>query len=191
MRTKEGFEKAERQIEQGKPEQALTILYAEWARAVPKDEVRLAEFQRLVTLIQQRSSPEIREKAEPFLRNINRHIRGDVPGDEESAAAAQAGEIVRRSVVQARVPGRSSKAHDWVGACVFVLAMASVLSMLGGLLVFVAQFGSDLVLAVSWLIGGVVAAAVWLGAAVGLQLLSEAAQDVRRLAGQLAGEDED
>jgi hypothetical protein len=59
-----------------------------------------------------------------------------------------------------------------------------------GLLVFVDQVGSDPVLAVSWLIGGVVTAAVWLGAAVGLQLLSEAAQDIRRLAGQFAREDE-
>jgi hypothetical protein len=181
MRAKRGpFERAEREIEQAKFEQALTILYAEWARPVPKDDVRLAEFQRLVELIQQRSNPEIREKAEPFLENINRHVRGDVAVDEEStAAAAQAGQV----------PGRSD-AHSWVGLCSVVLKFASVFSALGGVLGFFVEIGSDVALALVWLIAGAVGAAVWLSAAVGLELLSEAAQDVRRLAVRFAGEDE-
>lgn len=85
-----GFQKAERELERGNPEKALTELHSEWSRPVERDEARLAEFQRLVTVIQQKSDGETREKAGQFLQNINRHIRGEVPDHGGTPGAAQA-----------------------------------------------------------------------------------------------------
>jgi hypothetical protein len=57
------FRSAEQTSQQAQAGEALTTLYAEWSRSAPKDEPRLAEFQRLVTMSRDRSSGETREKA--------------------------------------------------------------------------------------------------------------------------------
>jgi hypothetical protein len=181
-----GFEKAEREIERGNPEKALKRLYSEWSRPVKLDAARLAEFQRLVTVIQQGSGGETRQKAGRFLENINRHMRGEVRDHDGAQGAARASGASARSGTGAALLAGHSEAHRLVEPCVWVLATAAVLSALGGVLVFVDQVGSDGGVAVASLIVGAVAAAVWLGAALGLQLLSEAAQDARRIADLLA-----
>ncbi len=70
---------------------------------------------------------------------------------------------------------------QWVSACVILFGIAAALSALGGLIVFFDQVGPDTVAAITGLIVGAIAAALWIGLAVALVLLREIAAGIRTL----------
>jgi hypothetical protein len=130
------------------------------------------------TEISDRASGADREAADQFLANVDKQLAelrtGESAAPESSPSAT------------ARASDRSSGAQSWVGFCVWSFGVAAALSVLGGVGIFIDQVGADGTFAVTALLVGIISAAVWVGAAVILLLLSEATENLRLLAQRMS-----
>jgi hypothetical protein len=109
----------------------------------------------------------------------------------EAAAALSAAELASlaseaesAAALPPAGPGQSAStvpAAGWVSTCVVLFAVAAAVSALGGLVVFFDQVRTDGVAAVTGVIVGAVAAALWIGSAIALVLLRDIAAGIRAL----------